>query len=133
MRLRLTDVAYPEEAGALSSTHREQLVACAHRYDGARRTPEDLLRESETDDTWRGFVEVWRVNDEDGVHRYTLWLYQVDSGTMFDADTTNVVVEIIQFGFQSRDRELASALSDAIDSRPERGHSALPYLEPSRF
>ena len=65
--------------------------------------------------------------DEAGRDVFDVWLYGVDSGTMFRAGTDEVVADLIQFGFTyPADRQIWHALAAAaVAEQARRPASAL--------
>jgi hypothetical protein len=101
---------------------RRQLREAGLRYDG--RDLSAAARLTATEDhaasgSFLGFLELWSVEEEGG-HRYDAFMYMADSGTVFRRGTTEVVAEVVQCGFQGRDRAFAHRLEQAY-RRAERG------------
>ena len=92
-----------------------ELVAQADRlFEGA----EDILEAIQG-----GPVEWWDVVDA-GVARYQVWLYGVDSGAVFEADTTRQVAYVAQLALGCEEdyplwKALAKAHRDAKRDYPE--------------
>lgn len=101
-RRELTDPA------TLTPIEREQLAVCAVRYFGRPMPFETLFAditknvEINPEHSWLGFLERWDVFDDEGVHRYDAFVYNVDSGCLFHRGRTDVAAEMIQFGFEAR-------------------------------
>lgn len=82
-------------------------------------------------DDFQGMAEVplerWDVLDEAGVPHYSVWTYMVDSGMIWRYGTTEVVGQIIQFGGEFEDQELAEALEGArLAAQAANPESPLP-------
>ncbi len=58
--------------------------------------------------------EVWRVVDDDGRHLFDAWLYMGDSGTIFEAGTTNKAAEVIQDHLEFDDDAVGAVLRSAL-------------------
>jgi hypothetical protein len=107
-------------AAELSPIERAQLRAAGKLYDGRDLEPEARLAatdEDEDETNLAGHCSLGHVF-VDGQHRYDVWRYRVDSGTIFHAGTTEVVAEIIQFGLEIRDPAAREHLSAALRDRP---------------
>jgi hypothetical protein len=105
------------DATKFSETEKEQLKKAMLLYDGREIDDEELF--SGGYDTFEGMCEVplewWDVADDEGVVRYQLWIYNVDSGSLFINNSLDTAGEICQFYFQSDDPELAMELQQAKD------------------
>lgn len=101
----------------LTPIERAQVVAAGVRYDGEELEPEQRLGESEeAGEEGEPWFEPSRfsVLDATGAEVFDLWLYNVDSGSMFHAGTDEVAADLIQFGFEyPDDLTIWKALSDA--------------------
>ncbi|GAA2814727.1 hypothetical protein GCM10010441_44250 [Kitasatospora paracochleata] len=101
-------------AQELTPVQVEQVRLCGLAYDG-----EDLPAgcrlgaDGDDEETVLSFCEVWDVV-ADGAARYEAWFYQVDSGSVFLAGTTEMVAEIIQCGLQCADAERRTELGTAM-------------------
>lgn len=58
-------------------------------------------------------LERWDAVDPSGVPLYSVWTYMVDSGMIWRYGTAEIVGQIIQFGGELEDPELAAALEAA--------------------
>ena len=63
--------------------------------------------------------EVWDAFDADGTLAYRLWLFS-DNGTVFRADTVEIVGGMSQGSLDTRDEELSAALVEARDRVPKK-------------
>jgi hypothetical protein len=97
----------------LSEPQRAQLVAAAGFYGIEEATAETLLADDGSEESFHGFCHHYRIVEGDEL-KYDAWLYQVDSGTIFVADTTESVAEVIQFGLECEDPELELELGVAM-------------------
>jgi hypothetical protein len=117
------------DAAGLSPVEREQLRAAGRLYDGEDLDAEARLADDDNDEaSFRGFCTLWRVVDGDEA-RFDAWLYQVDSGTLFRAGTTEVVAEVIQFGLECSDPEVRRELGPAMVAAGILPRSDLSYPE----
>jgi hypothetical protein len=116
-KLRFTNCRKPAAVSELTEIEQQQLVMAGKLYHGEELPAAVLLGTSgeEVDEelTFAGFLSVWDAVDEQGVVRYTAWLYMVDSGTIFAHESTEVVAEVIQCGLECDDDTLAQQLEDA--------------------
>jgi hypothetical protein len=80
-KLRFVSVRKPEKLSHLKGHDREPLDACVVAYGVPRESWEDDCND---------MLEIWRVEDERGAHAYDVWLYAVDSGSIFRAGTTEM-------------------------------------------
>ncbi|WP_433334468.1 hypothetical protein [Dactylosporangium sp. CA-139066] len=114
MGCRFVDQREITTAAELSEAEQEQLRAAGRLYDGEDLSAEERLGAAEDEEaSFAGFVALWRVVDG-AEHRYDAWLYQVDSGTIFRAGTTEVAAEIIQFGLEPHSDEARRDLGPAL-------------------
>jgi len=115
VKLRFDRHRRPRALDDLTVIEQAQLVACGKAYDGRDCTAEECLPIDGDEEVGLFGLEVWDVVDDDaaGAAIYTMWIYQVDSGTIFQAGTTTVVAMFIQFGLECSDAVLAAALADA--------------------
>jgi hypothetical protein len=99
----------------LSATQIEQLRRCGSLYHGSDLPPEALVPRDDDDGEEERLYDcrLWDVT-VNGAVTYEAWLYQVDSGSVFRAGTTDVVAEIIQFGLECEDPELELLLGSAM-------------------
>lgn len=115
--LRFVNCRRPRDVAALSDLEKEQLVVAGKRYDGEALPVEARLAEPGgewgEEESFYAFVSLWDVVDETDTVRCTAWFYQVDSGTLFAAGTTDVVAEVIQCGLECSDDALSSQLIEA--------------------
>ncbi|MFD8085781.1 hypothetical protein ACFV4F_29235 [Kitasatospora sp. NPDC059722] len=112
-------------ADSLTPLHAAQVALSGRLYDGEdlpaeRRLSADVDGDADGDadgnDDDEGvlhFCELWDVV-ADGVPRYEAWFYQVDSGSIFLAGTTEVVAEVIQCGLECPDPERRLELGAAM-------------------
>ncbi|NBM15002.1 hypothetical protein [Streptomyces sp. GC420] len=113
----------------------EQLGLCGVAYDGEDLPAAERVSSSEVADE-EGvlhFCELWDVVI-DGSVVYEAWFYQVDSGSIFKANTIEMVAEVIQCGLECGDEEaeleigmgmVKSGLLPSRDSEYERFSHAL--------
>lgn len=116
MTLRFVDCVKVVSAAELSPEHRAQLECSGQLYDGRALPADARLISEEEDDEDESFVgrcTRWRVVDGDR-HVIDAWFYMTDSGSMFEAGTTNHVASIIQFGLECEDPELRRELGMAM-------------------
>ncbi|GAB3824353.1 hypothetical protein ACFPIJ_63245 [Dactylosporangium cerinum] len=129
MASRFVDEREIIDAGGLSPIEREQLRAAGRLYDGEDLDAEARLADDDHDEaSFRGFCTLWRVVDG-AEARFDAWLYQVDSGTIFRAGTTEVVAEVIQFGLECADPEVRRELGPAMVAAGILPKSDLSYPE----
>jgi hypothetical protein len=123
-----TNKREPRSHQELSELEREQLVVAGKLYDGCQLPVEarlDVNAPAEFDDpNFSGYFEIWDVLNE-GVLAYTAMLYKVDSGTMFKANTTENVAEIIQGYLECADDTLYNAIAEAVE-RAREGNEDYP-------
>jgi hypothetical protein len=112
MRIHFTNCRTPQSVGELGLLERRQLREAGIRYDGRDLPAAARLAEGEDPGSFRGYLELWDV-EEDGQHRYDAFMYMADSGTVFRRGTVEVVAEVVQCGFEGRDRAFAHWLEQA--------------------
>ncbi len=113
---RFVDARAITSIDQLTEIQQQQLAVAGRKYDGADRPAADRLAGDEPESeegSFLGFCDHWRVVDGDQ-HLFDAWIYNVDSGTIFRADTTEVVAEIIQFGLECEDDAIAEQLGAAM-------------------
>ncbi|MBN2695524.1 hypothetical protein JXR93_12750 [bacterium] len=114
MKLKFTNPYYPENIDQLTTIQKEQLLVVSKLYHGEEYPLEKLLcdedDESYDEEITLFHLETWDVEDESGDIKYNFYLYMVDSGTLFESNTTNVIGEVIQFGFEDYSKEKISEL-----------------------
>jgi hypothetical protein len=103
-------------ASELSAIHRAQLRRAGVAYDGEDRSAEERLAVEATDGengSFLDFCHLWKVVDGDR-HLYDAWLFMVDGGCIFHANTTEEVAGIVQFGLECDDQALRAELGAAL-------------------
>lgn len=116
MAARFVDMKGIRAIDQLSDIQREQLRLAGKAYDGEDLPAEARLASEEPEEeegSFLGFCALWRVVDGER-HLYDAWLCMVDSGTIFRANTTEAVAEIIQFGLECEDEGIRMALGPAM-------------------
>jgi len=113
--MQLTFVRHraPRALDDLTPIEQEQLVACGKAYDGSDRTAAECLPDDDDEESGLFGLELWDVEDEHGAVLYNIWVYQVDSGSIFQAGTSTEVGGFIQFGLECADAALRAALAAA--------------------
>ncbi len=82
----------------LTPAQRDQVRAAGKLYDGKDLPIEARVAAEEDGVAFYGLKH--REIHVDGSHAYDAWTYNVDSGTTFIANTTEVVGELVQYAFQ---------------------------------
>ncbi|MQS16662.1 hypothetical protein F7Q99_31865 [Streptomyces kaniharaensis] len=100
-------------ADSLTPVQAEQVALSGTLYDGEDLPAERRLSADGDDEAVLNLCELWDVV-ADGVPLYEAWFYQVDSGSIFLAGTTEVVAEIIQCGLECSDPERRLELGAAM-------------------
>ncbi|MEV7021288.1 hypothetical protein [Kitasatospora sp. NPDC093558] len=100
-------------ADALTPVQAAQVALSGRLYDGEDLPAERRLANDGDDEAVLYSCELWDVA-ADGALLYEAWFYQVDSGSIFLAGTTEVVAEIIQFGLECDDPERRLELGTAM-------------------
>lgn len=135
MVLRFDRIWQPQSWEELSVVHKAQLERISMDYDGGLRRPEErLLDNGDEEGSFHGRIDVCELVEGDEL-RYELWLYNVDSGSLFVAGTTRKIARIVQgyfdLGPERTDvaRMMAEPLDElrARDSQPKRANP-LPRL-----
>lgn len=113
-----SNVRKPMAVGDLSEIERKQLELAGKLYDGLELTAEQRLDAKPSEEleeaSFHGMVELGSIVDEAGQPAYDVWQYMGDSGTIFQAGTTEEVACIIQGGLECQDRALRLALQDVL-------------------
>jgi hypothetical protein len=104
----------------LNEQEKKQLIKAGFLYFGEKRSFESLFQTDDEEnslydeeDDLSNFLELWDVVDDEKKVVYNLWLYEVDAGTMFKVNSTEVFAEIIQFGFECKDNTTRIELENA--------------------
>lgn len=106
----------------LDANARAQIEEAAKLYgEGEARTAEEIFANEDEEGIVPDLIELVRIADASGKHVCDAWLYQGDSGTIFEAGTTKVVAEIIQKGLECEDEQLKAALGDVLDPKKKGG------------
>ncbi len=90
----------PSTLDALTAIERAQLELLGKRRDGSPTIDLDV-------------VEGWQVVDPTGTAHLDLWVTGIDCGGVLRAGTTEVVGDIVQFGFACNDLDAWQALASA--------------------
>lgn len=119
------------DPATLTAIEREQLTVCTVRYFGREMPFETLFADTtrnleiNPEHSWLGFLERWDVFDDEGVHRYDAYVYNVDSGCLFHRGSTALAAQMIQFGFEAAGEadeapdDLVEDLAEGWAQRPE--------------
>jgi hypothetical protein len=115
MSLRFVRPRAPRSVADLSAVERKQLAACGKRWDGKAWSAERRLQPSETPEEGNFYGSGLTQWDcvSGGVVLYDVWLYMVDSGTIFEPGKLRVAAEIIQSEVRCKDPLLAPLLKAA--------------------
>ncbi|MEU8513719.1 hypothetical protein AB0C76_19315 [Kitasatospora sp. NPDC048722] len=100
-------------ADSLTPVQAEQVALSGRLYDGEDLPADRRLSADGDDEAVLDFCELWDVV-ADGAPRYEAWFYQVDSGSIFLAGTTEVVAEVVQCGLECPDPERRLELGTAM-------------------
>jgi hypothetical protein len=108
--------------GDLTELQQAQLAVAGKRYDGRDLPAADRISvegsdEEGFDQSFRGLLELCELLDDEGARAYDVLLYMGDSGTVFEAGSTEVVADIVQCGIQGVDQDLATALETALKGK----------------
>ncbi len=137
--LTIVDLDSFDDVESLDEITRAQLEKANRLYGGTDLTAEQILSagEGEEERIDPEYLERGRVLDGAGHHIYDVYLYMVDSGTLFVRGSTDVVAQVIQFSADSEDRSLKQALDRALAElrkapkldRPKGNNPALDAYE----
>jgi hypothetical protein len=98
----VTEQREPKSLGDLTAVQQQQLSICGKRYDGRDLPASARIAEGgpndETNPSFRGLLEFKQISDAKGNPVYDVFLYAVDAGTVFKAETTEVIADIVQTG-----------------------------------
>jgi len=139
MVLRFDRVWQPQSWEELSVVHKAQLERISMDYDGGRRRPEERLLDNDEEGSFYGCIDVCELVEGDEL-RYELWLYNVDSGSLFVAGTTTKIARIVQgyFDLGPDQMNVATMMAEPLEelraraSKPKRVNPLprLPKEEP---
>jgi hypothetical protein len=123
--LRVRSILRPDRVDELTPHQQAQLVAAGKRYDGGDYSAAERLSFEGSDaspggqeQSFKGFLEIREIVDASGQPAYDVFLYMVDSGTIFRAGTTEVVADVIQCGLECADEALEEALEAVVADKP---------------
>ncbi len=118
--LWVDEIIEPVTLEALDDVRRRQLEIAGRLYGGQELSAEEILANDDEEDEriHRDFLEYRKVVDAQGKPAYDVWLYMVDSGTIFEAGTEKVVGEVIQCGLETDDPVVRLALPPVLSSKP---------------
>lgn len=107
-----------KDASELVGPLARQAVAFLQDAIGQQGPPEEVLGAKAKNE---GLFdpELWDVYGSDGALAYRLWLFS-DNGTIFRADTIEIVGGMSQGGLDTRDEALSEELIEARDRVPEK-------------
>lgn len=116
MSLRCENQVDITDASTLDDVAKAQLHEAGRRYDGNDLPADARIGDDDADEESGKLFRItrWSLVDDAGTPRYDAWLYQVDSGTLFVAGTTNVVAEVVQFGLECTDAAVRAAIEPAL-------------------
>ncbi len=97
----------PKSVTDLDDNAREQLRIAGRGYDGQDLSAEKRLEPNGEETSFARFVEVRSVVDAKRVPVYDLWIYMVDSGSIFVAGKTSEIGAISQGGVVLREPNVA--------------------------
>ncbi|MFJ8017485.1 hypothetical protein [Streptomyces sp. NPDC096339] len=109
-----TNKRHVTSVAQLDPVQAEQLRLSGVAYDGEDLPAERRVNPDDPDDESALYAcELWDV-EVDGSTVYEAWFYQVDSGSIFLAGSTEMVAEIIQCGLECGDGEREMELGTAM-------------------
>ena len=125
--LSIAAILDPVTLDALDTVRRRQLEISGRLYSSIELSAEEMLDPKYNDGCDEkgdpmiapNCLEL-RTISRDGKPAYDAWLYNVDSGTIFKAGTTDVVAEVIQFGVETDDPVLEQALEPVLRGDAKR-------------
>jgi hypothetical protein len=115
MSLEFVRPRSPTSVAELSPIERRQLVACGRRWDGKAWSAERRLQPTDTPEEGNFYgsgLTRWDCVSGSGL-LYDVWLYMVDSGTIFEPGKLRVAAEIVQSEIRCKDPLLAPLLTQA--------------------
>lgn len=115
MAARFVDKREIRSIEDLTEVQLEQLRLAGMAYDGEELPVAARLAEDSdpSEGSFYGFCDLWRVCDGDE-RLYDAWIYAVDSGSIYRANTTEEVAGIVQFGLECDDSQLRLQLGAAM-------------------
>ena len=114
MKFKFVNDKYPKLASDLTNEEKAQLLICESLYFDAGYTVEQLLDTENEDESFLD-LEIWDLVDESDNLVYKVYGYNADSGTLFKANTTEVIGQVIQFGFECEDYEQEKTIGKLLD------------------
>jgi len=108
----------PDSVDVLTPLQLGQLEAAGEAYDGRKLDAAARLAAGDETGSFLGTLEILLLADAVGVPAYDVYLYQVDSGTVFRSGTTQDCAHIVHGSVECDDVALRDGLSVAIEARP---------------
>jgi hypothetical protein len=114
--LVVTSIVKPQSADELSPIAKEQLRIAGKGYDEQDLDAEARLADDGEETSFRGSFEVRTIADAAGKPAYDMLVYNVDSGSIFEAGTTREIGGIAQGGvvLTKANEPLRAALQAAL-------------------
>jgi hypothetical protein len=124
MHLKFTNLRIIESTDEIEGDEEAQLAEAARRADGAEFPAAMRLDLDHPASIASGPVELWDVVDDTEEPVYQAWFFGESHGTVFEAGTTDVVGDVVQFSFTAPDhpdawRALAEAHTVAEAEEPD--------------
>ncbi len=107
----------PRQLAALSNIQQKQLRAAGKAYDGKDLGAALRMATGQSETSLRSTLEIRALADASKKHVYDAFLYEGDSGVIFQAGTTKVVAQVVQGSVAHKDEGLALGLRDAITTK----------------
>jgi|JI10StandDraft_1071094.scaffolds.fasta_scaffold44779_5 hypothetical protein len=127
MKLTFCNPRTPTSVDELAPHQIEQLELAGDLYHGEEVKAARLLADDDDDEDEVSLagLALWDIQ-EGGRTLYEAWFYRADSGTIFNAGTSDVAAEVIQCGLECEDEALEAALLAAAKvARSSKGRAMM--------
>jgi hypothetical protein len=124
--LVVTSIAKPQFAGELSAIAKEQLRIAGRGYDEQDLDAAARLADDGEETSFRGFFELRAIADAKGAPAYDMLVFNVESGSIFEAGTTREIGGISQGGvvLKENNEPLRAALQTALQTKKVKAPKA---------
>ncbi len=115
LQLKILRRFTPASVFELNDSQRRQLERAGALYDGQQLSASRRLTPGGDEHSFHGYLKIVELGDGQGKHVFDLFEYNVDSGSIFKAGTTDEVAGIIQFGLECTEPKLKEALQLVLE------------------
>jgi len=129
MKLKFVNDKYPKLASDLTNKEKNQLLICESLYFEMGYSIDKLFSHDDDGECFLD-LELWDIVDENNELVYKIYTYNTDSGTLFKGNTTEVIGQVMQFGFECEDYEQEKTLGKQLHKAQEvNGPGNVQFLD----